>query len=186
MSSAKEECEQLLGELMPFAEQCLTRYREFFPKTAHLRVPGTPFRDILRASVALGEQGGAIVEVNAGPSLLMHIKPGIGKPRPVGQAIVNNLKDLALSLKDLKPAGAGVVPFGTGTVARTPHGTFVLADSSDRRNDGRKPSSRGLEGKRLAWAAVEAGAEASSRVGELVSAHVIPRPDPAILATYLS
>ncbi|MCC6880057.1 MAG: cyanophycin synthetase, partial [Rhodocyclaceae bacterium] len=39
----------------------------------------------------LGEQGGAIVEVNAGPSLLMHIKPGIGKPRPVGQAIVNNL-----------------------------------------------------------------------------------------------
>jgi cyanophycin synthetase len=39
----------------------------------------------------LAEQGGAIVEVNAGPSLLMHIKPGIGKPRPVGQAIVNNL-----------------------------------------------------------------------------------------------
>ena len=24
-----------------------------------------------------------------------------------------------------------------------------------------------------------------SRIGELVSAHVIPRPDPAILATYL-
>ncbi|MDD2744754.1 MAG: cyanophycin synthetase [Rhodocyclaceae bacterium] len=39
----------------------------------------------------LGEQGGAIVEVNAGPSLLMHIKPGVGKPRPVGQAIVDNL-----------------------------------------------------------------------------------------------
>ena len=37
---------------------CNDRYREFFPKTAHLRVPGTPFRDILRASVALGEQGG--------------------------------------------------------------------------------------------------------------------------------
>jgi len=42
-------------------------------------------------SKPLGPQGGAIVEVNAGPSLLMHIKPGIGKPRPVGQAIVNNL-----------------------------------------------------------------------------------------------
>ncbi len=39
----------------------------------------------------LDEQGGAIVEVNAGPSLLMHIKPGVGKPRPVGQAIVDNL-----------------------------------------------------------------------------------------------
>ena len=39
----------------------------------------------------LSEQGGAIVEVNAGPSLLMHLKPGVGKPRPVGQAIVEHL-----------------------------------------------------------------------------------------------
>jgi ethanolamine utilization protein EutM len=35
-------------------------------------------------------------------------------------------------------------------------------------------------------AAVEAGAEAASRVGELVSAHVIPRPDEAVLRTFLS
>jgi cyanophycin synthetase len=42
-------------------------------------------------SQPLSTQGGAIVEVNAGPSLLMHIKPGVGKPRPVGQAIVDNL-----------------------------------------------------------------------------------------------
>lgn len=34
-------------------------------------------------------------------------------------------------------------------------------------------------------AAVEAGAESASRVGELVSAHVIPRPDPAVLQTFL-
>jgi cyanophycin synthetase len=39
----------------------------------------------------LGEQGGAIVEVNAGPSLLMHLRPGVGKPRPVGKAIVDSL-----------------------------------------------------------------------------------------------
>lgn len=39
----------------------------------------------------LAEQGGAIVEVNAGPGLLMHLKPGVGKPRPVGQAIVEHL-----------------------------------------------------------------------------------------------
>jgi cyanophycin synthetase len=39
----------------------------------------------------LEEQGGAIVEVNAGPSLLMHIKPAVGKPRPVGAAIVDHL-----------------------------------------------------------------------------------------------
>ena len=34
-------------------------------------------------------------------------------------------------------------------------------------------------------AAVEAGAEAASRVGELVSAHVIPRPDPAVIKMYV-
>jgi cyanophycin synthetase len=36
-------------------------------------------------------QGAAIVEVNAGPGLLMHIKPAKGNPQPVGQAIVNHL-----------------------------------------------------------------------------------------------
>ena len=39
----------------------------------------------------LAEQGGAIVEVNAGPSLLMHLKPARGQARPVGKAIVDNL-----------------------------------------------------------------------------------------------
>lgn len=42
-------------------------------------------------SKPLVEQSGAIVEVNAGPSLLMHIKPAVGKPRPVGKAIVEHL-----------------------------------------------------------------------------------------------
>ncbi len=39
----------------------------------------------------LHAQGGAIVEVNAGPGLLMHLKPAEGSPRPVGQAICNHL-----------------------------------------------------------------------------------------------
>ena len=39
----------------------------------------------------LAEQGGAIVEVNAGPSLLMHLNPAQGQPRPVGQSILNHL-----------------------------------------------------------------------------------------------
>src|SRR5579863_9429143 len=34
-------------------------------------------------------------------------------------------------------------------------------------------------------AAVEAGAEAAGKVGELLSAHVIPRPDEVILRTFL-
>jgi len=42
-------------------------------------------------SQPLEAQGGAIVEVNAGPGLLMHLKPAEGKPRPVGQAIVELL-----------------------------------------------------------------------------------------------
>ena len=39
----------------------------------------------------LAGQRGAIVEVNAGPGLLMHIKPANGQPRPVGKAIVDHL-----------------------------------------------------------------------------------------------
>lgn len=42
-------------------------------------------------SQPLAAQGGAIVEVNAGPGLLMHLKPAVGQPRPVGQAIVEHL-----------------------------------------------------------------------------------------------
>jgi cyanophycin synthetase len=41
----------------------------------------------------LQAQGGAVVEVNAGPGLLMHLKPAIGQPRPVGEAIVEMLFD---------------------------------------------------------------------------------------------
>lgn len=42
-------------------------------------------------SAPLEGQRGAIVEVNAGPGLLMHLKPAAGQPRPVGQAIVDHL-----------------------------------------------------------------------------------------------
>lgn len=42
-------------------------------------------------SQPLQAQGGAIVEVNAGPGLLMHLKPAVGQPRPVGEAIVEHL-----------------------------------------------------------------------------------------------
>ncbi|WP_244661706.1 diguanylate cyclase domain-containing protein [Mesorhizobium huakuii] len=35
---------------------CNRRYRELFPRTAHLRVPGINFADIIRASVKLGEE----------------------------------------------------------------------------------------------------------------------------------
>lgn len=49
--------------------------------------------DLVAEDIArpLHEQGGAIVEVNAGPGLLMHLKPADGEPRPVGRAIVDHL-----------------------------------------------------------------------------------------------
>ena len=39
----------------------------------------------------LEEQNAAIVEVNAGPGLLMHLKPASGKAQPVGEEIANHL-----------------------------------------------------------------------------------------------
>ena len=59
-------------------------------KTVGLDVAGIDLvvRDISRP---LHEQGGAIVEVNAGPGLLMHIKPAEGQSRPVGKAIIDHI-----------------------------------------------------------------------------------------------
>jgi len=45
-------------------------------------------RDIARP---LEDQGGGIVEVNAAPGLRMHLAPSYGKPRPLGEAIVDTL-----------------------------------------------------------------------------------------------
>ena len=39
----------------------------------------------------LASVGGVIVEVNAGPSLLMHLNPAVGQARPVGEAIAEHL-----------------------------------------------------------------------------------------------
>lgn len=57
-------------------------------------------------SQPLRPQGGAVVEVNAGPGLLMHLQPAQGQPRPVGQAICTHLfpKPAAHSVPGLLPA----------------------------------------------------------------------------------
>jgi cyanophycin synthetase len=49
--------------------------------------------DLVAQDIArpLEEQSGAIVEVNAGPGLLMHVRPAQGEPQPVGRAIVDHL-----------------------------------------------------------------------------------------------
>ena len=48
----------------------------------------------------LGQQG-VVVEVNAGPSLLMHLNPAEGQARPVGQAIADHL---------IPPSESGRIP----------------------------------------------------------------------------
>ena len=64
------------------------------------------------------EQGGMIVEVNAGPGLRMHLEPPFGKPRPVAEAILNTL-------------------FDEGQTGRVP----IVAVTGARR-DGRQPACR--------------------------------------------
>ncbi|MCU0663989.1 MAG: cyanophycin synthetase, partial [Myxococcota bacterium] len=44
-------------------------------------------------SAPLESQGGAVVEVNAGPALHMHLMPAVGKKRPVGEAVIESLFD---------------------------------------------------------------------------------------------
>lgn len=63
----------------------------------------------------LAEQDAAVVEVNAGPGLLMHLKPANGAARPVGQAIINHL---------FGETDAGRIPL-IGVTGR--HGTTQIA-----------------------------------------------------------
>ena len=56
----------------------------------------------------LQAQGGAVVEVNAGPGLLMHLKPASGHPRPVGRAIVDHL--FPEPMPDQESPHAGRIP----------------------------------------------------------------------------
>ena len=46
--------------------------------------------DIIAEDISrpLRESGGAVIEINAGPGLRMHLSPSKGSPRPVGRAIV--------------------------------------------------------------------------------------------------
>jgi cyanophycin synthetase len=68
----------------------VARVVELAVRTVGLDIAGV---DLVAEDIGrpLAAQGGAIVEVNAGPGLLAHLKPALGHPRPVGQAIVEHL-----------------------------------------------------------------------------------------------
>ncbi len=73
--------------------------------------------DLVAADISrpLEEQGGAIIEVNASPGLLAHLKPAGGQARPVGAAIVDHL---------FAPEETGRIPI-VGVAGR--HGTTLIA-----------------------------------------------------------
>ena len=84
---------------------------EVHPEVAHAavlaaRVVGLDIAGIdlvARTSASRSARRAArIVEVNAGPGLLMHLKPAAGSPRPVGRAICDHLFDAG--------RGAGRIP----------------------------------------------------------------------------
>ncbi|MDB5884421.1 MAG: cyanophycin synthetase [Polaromonas sp.] len=77
----------------------------------------------------LHEQGGAIVEVNAGPGLLMHLKPAQGAPRPVGRAICDHLFARSADMLDHRnPGSDGRVPLvGIAGTGGTQHIALLVA-----------------------------------------------------------
>lgn len=102
--------QDLQGDAVPAAGRVVTIQRNgnlgvdctdlVHPEVAHAavlaaRVVGLDIAgiDLVAQDVSrpLAAQRGAIVEVNAGPGLLMHLKPAVGSPRPVGRAICDHL-----------------------------------------------------------------------------------------------
>ena len=77
----------------------------------------------------LHEQGGAVIEVNAGPGLLMHLKPAEGSPRPVGRAICEHLFPEPANPTDDKTAGpSGRIPLvGIAGADETSHVARLVA-----------------------------------------------------------
>ena len=75
--------------------------------------------DMILKDVSKPMQGqGAILEVNAGPGLLMHLKPTSGAPRPVGMAIADHLFP-----RTEEGTGAGRIPL-VG-IAGTQNNAFI-------------------------------------------------------------
>ena len=98
---------------------------EVHPEVAHAvalaaRVIGLDIAGVDVVAEDIGKplraQNGAVVEVNAGPGLLMHLKPAEGKPQPVGKAIIDHLfsEDENGRIPIIGVAGSR----GTHTVAR--------------------------------------------------------------------
>ncbi len=145
-------------------------------------------RDIGRP---LQEQGGVIVEVNAGPGLRMHLEPSAGKPRPVGEAIIDSV---------FPDGGDGRIPIVavTGVNGKTTTTRFIahlLRESgksvgmtctdgvyiNDRRIEAGDCSGPGSAGKVLLNPKVEAAVLETARGGLLRAGLAFDRCDVAVV-----
>lgn len=77
-------------DVTDYVHPAAARWAVLAAKVVGLDIAGV---DIVAEDISrpLEEQRGAIVEVNAGPGLRMHLEPSLGQPRPVGEAIVDML-----------------------------------------------------------------------------------------------
>ena len=85
----------------------------------------------------LEAQNGAVIEVNASPGLVMHLKPLVGNPRPVGEAIVKHL---------FPPGESGRVPLVavSGSSGKTLVASLVASMLAAASHTVGEASSRGL------------------------------------------
>ncbi len=77
-------------DVTPLVHPSVAAAGELAARVVGLDIAGIDFvaEDI---SLPVDRQQAAVVEVNAGPSLLMHLKPAFGEAQPVGEAIVESL-----------------------------------------------------------------------------------------------
>jgi len=77
-------------DVTPLVHPSIAAAGELAARVVGLDIAGIDFvaEDI---SLPVDRQQAAVVEVNAGPSLLMHLKPAFGEAQPVGEAIVESL-----------------------------------------------------------------------------------------------
>src|SRR5690606_27331100 len=117
----------------------------------------------------LAETGGCIVEVNAAPGLRMHLSPSYGKPRAVGQAIVDAM---------FAPGDDARIPLGavTGTHGTTPTVRLVAAILAA---SGRRVGLTSTDGVRVGGHTIDSGDCSGPRSARSVLMH--PDADAAVL-----
>jgi cyanophycin synthetase len=80
----------LPNDVTPLVHPEVARVAVLAAKTVGLNIAGIDMV-LTDISCPVEEQHGAVLEVNASPSLIMHVKPLRGEPQPVGEAIVEQL-----------------------------------------------------------------------------------------------